>query len=161
MNMLKMQQLRQSLKVKWLIYYQRNRSWLVKMRIWASYDGQRRPSSGFMLGILSLLEPQLTEILPFLLELNNNPDNVITALGLNFNPEQELLSVLKTLQNGQSGLELGQEMGVNGNGSRLHHPEVADETKISVSPPSTATSITAWVDEFCNGIRADCDLDND
>ena len=84
------QQLRESLKIKWLNYYQQNRSWLVKMRIWGTYNGYRRPYSGFILATLSVLEPKLDEILPFILELNNNPDAIIAALGLNFNPEKQL-----------------------------------------------------------------------
>ncbi|BAY88775.1 MULTISPECIES: DUF5331 domain-containing protein [unclassified Tolypothrix] len=84
------QQLRQSLKMKWLSYYQQNRPWLVKMRIWATYDGLRRPSSGFMLATLSVLEPEFDQILGFIMELNNNPDQIIRALGLNFNPDEEL-----------------------------------------------------------------------
>ncbi|OUL24499.1 hypothetical protein BV378_19150 [Nostoc sp. RF31YmG] len=84
------QQLRQSLKMKWLSYYEQNRPWLVKMRIWGTYDGLRRPSSGFILATLSVLEPQFDQILSFLSELNNNPDHIVTALGLNFNPDEEL-----------------------------------------------------------------------
>ncbi|MDZ8056363.1 MAG: DUF5331 domain-containing protein [Aulosira sp. ZfuVER01] len=84
------QQLRQSLKMKWLSYYEQNRPWLVKMRIWGTYDGLRRPSSGFILATLSVLEPQFDQILSFLIELNNNPDQIVTALGLNFNPDKEL-----------------------------------------------------------------------
>jgi Family of unknown function (DUF5331) len=84
------QHLRQSLKIKWLSYYEQNRSWLVKMRIWKDYDGIRRPSSGYILATLSVLEPGLKKILPFILDLNNNPDQIITALCLHFNPEQEL-----------------------------------------------------------------------
>ncbi|TAE60325.1 MAG: hypothetical protein EAZ76_16690 [Nostocales cyanobacterium] len=84
------QQLRQNLKLTWLNYYQENISWLVKMQIWHSYDGVRRPLSGYILATLSTLEPQLKEILPLLLELNNNPDQIIAALGLNFNPDLEL-----------------------------------------------------------------------
>lgn len=83
-------QLRESLKIKWVKYYDQNRSWLEKMRIWGTYDGYRRPSSGFMLATLSVLEPKLDEIFPFILELNNNPDEIIAALGLNFNPEEQL-----------------------------------------------------------------------
>ena len=83
------QQLSQSLKIKWVSYYYKNRSWLETMRIWATYDGQRRPSSGFILAPLSVLEPQLAQIFPFILELNNNPDQIISALGLNFNPEEQ------------------------------------------------------------------------
>ncbi|MFB2768483.1 DUF5331 domain-containing protein [Pelatocladus sp. BLCC-F211] len=84
------EQLRESLKLKWVKYYFQNRPWLVKMRIWGTYDGERRPSSGFILATLSVLEPELDEILPLLLELNNNPDCIVTALGLNFNPEEQL-----------------------------------------------------------------------
>jgi len=87
------QHLRQSLKIKWLSYYEQNRSWLVKMRIWKDYDGIRRPSSGYIIATLSILESELKKILPFILDLNNNPDQIITALGLHFNPEQELNSL--------------------------------------------------------------------
>ncbi|OUL34781.1 hypothetical protein BV372_13095 [Nostoc sp. T09] len=84
------QQLRQSVKMKWLSYYEQNRPWLVKIRVWGTYDGLRRPSSGFILATLSVLEPQFDQILSFLSELNNNPDQIVAALGLNFNPEEEL-----------------------------------------------------------------------
>ncbi|MEH2388371.1 MAG: DUF5331 domain-containing protein [Nostoc sp.] len=84
------QHLRQSLKQNWLIYYQQNIPWLVKMRIWATYDGLRRPLSGFILATLSVLEPQFDEILSFMVELNNDPDKIVAALGLNFNPDEEL-----------------------------------------------------------------------
>jgi hypothetical protein len=84
------QQLRQSLKQKWLIYYKQNISWLVKIRIWGTYDGLRRPLSGFILATLSVLEPQFDEILAFMLDLNNDPDKIVAALGLNFNPDEEL-----------------------------------------------------------------------
>ncbi|QLE43085.1 hypothetical protein FD723_23310 [Nostoc sp. C052] len=84
------QQLRQSLKQKWLSYYEQNIPWLVKMRIWGTYDGLRRPLSGFILATLSVLEPQFDEILSFMMDLNNDPDKIVTALGLNFNPDKEL-----------------------------------------------------------------------
>ncbi|WP_176726973.1 DUF5331 domain-containing protein [Nostoc sp. KVJ20] len=84
------QNLRQSLKHKWLIYYNQNISWLVKMRVWGTYDGLRRPLSGFILATLSVLEPQFDEILAFMLDLNNDPDKIVIALGLNFNPDEEL-----------------------------------------------------------------------
>ncbi|WP_066379254.1 DUF5331 domain-containing protein [Anabaena sp. CA = ATCC 33047] len=87
------QELRQSLKMKWLSYYEENRPWLVKMRVWATYNGIRRPSSGFMLATLSGLEPNFAEIMAFLVELNNNPDDIVAALGLNFNPDTELNSI--------------------------------------------------------------------
>ncbi|MEH2296333.1 DUF5331 domain-containing protein [Nostoc sp.] len=84
------QQLRQELKQKWLIYYEQNIPWLGKIRIWGTYDGLRRPLSGFILATLSVLEPQFDEILSFMLDLNNDPDKIVAALGLNFNPDEEL-----------------------------------------------------------------------
>jgi Family of unknown function (DUF5331) len=84
------QQLRQSLKMKWLSYYQQNRPWLVKMRVWGTYNGLRRPSSGYILATLSVLEPEFDQMLAFMMDLNNNPDAIVTALGLNFNPDEEL-----------------------------------------------------------------------
>ncbi|MEH1832542.1 MAG: DUF5331 domain-containing protein [Nostoc sp.] len=84
------QQLRQSLKQKWLSYYEQNIPWLVKIRIWGTYDGLRRPLSGFILATLSVLEPQFDQILSFMLDLNNDPDKIVAVLGLNFNPDQEL-----------------------------------------------------------------------
>lgn len=84
------QQLRQSLKMKWLSYYKQNRPWLVKMRVWGDYHGLRRPSSGFILATLSVLEPEFEQMLAFMMDLNNNPDAIVSALGLNFNPDEEL-----------------------------------------------------------------------
>ncbi|WP_159460566.1 DUF5331 domain-containing protein [Calothrix rhizosoleniae] len=84
------QDLRQSLKLKWLNYYQKNHAWLVKMRVWATYDGERRPLSSFILATLSVLEPKLEQVFPFVLELSDNPDQIVSALGLNFNPEEHL-----------------------------------------------------------------------
>jgi len=92
------QQLRQSLKQKWLSYYEQNSSWLVKMRVWATYDGLRRPSSGFILATLSVLEPQFDEILDFIMQLSNNPDKIVAALGLNFNPDEELRLIKSATQ---------------------------------------------------------------
>lgn len=84
------QELRQSLKMKWLSYYDQNRAWLVKMRVWSTYNGLRRPSSGFILATLSVLEPEFEQMLGFIMELNNDPDEIVVALGLNFNPDVEL-----------------------------------------------------------------------
>lgn len=84
------EQLRQSLKVKWLTYYRENRPWLSRLSVWITCDGHRRPSSSFILATLSVLEPQLTQMLPLVVELSNNPDKIVAALGLNFNPDEEL-----------------------------------------------------------------------
>jgi hypothetical protein len=83
-------QLRQSLKDKWLNYYQENRQWVTRLAVWVNCDGQRRPSSSFILGTLSVLEPRLTELLPLVVDLSNHPDRIVIALGLNFNPDEVL-----------------------------------------------------------------------
>jgi Family of unknown function (DUF5331) len=90
---MKIQELRQSLKLEWLRYYKNNRHWLEKMEIWATFEGERRPLSSFVLATVTVLEPNLIDILPLLTDLNSDPDAVIAALGLNFNPDKYLYLV--------------------------------------------------------------------
>ena len=85
--------LRKTLKAQWLNYYRENRSWLTRLGIWVSCDGKRRPSSSFILGTLATLEPQLLQILPLVVDLSSNPDRIILALGLNFNPDEEMEAI--------------------------------------------------------------------
>jgi hypothetical protein len=85
-----LQQFRQSLKLKWLTYYRENRSWLTRIGVWVDCEGARRPSSSFILATLAVLEPQLTEMLPLIVDLSNNPDRIVIALGLNFSPESRM-----------------------------------------------------------------------
>jgi hypothetical protein len=136
--MMDIQQLRQSLKMKWLSYYEQNRYWLVKMRVWQTYDGLRRPSSGYILATLSVLEPEFEQILPFILELNNNPDQIITALGLNFNPDEEL-SLLQTLANQANhqivSHPLARNSSKNTTTSQVHHQSDHSHYNSSVSQP--------------------------
>ena len=84
------EQFRESLKVQWLDYYRTNRHWLTRVGVWVSCEGQRRPSSSFILATLSVLEPQLTHLLPLIVDLSSNPDRIVIALGLNFNPDDAL-----------------------------------------------------------------------
>lgn len=86
--------LRKSLKVQWLNYYRDNRDWLTRLGVWVTCDDKRRPSSSFILATLSVLEPKLTQLLPLVVDLSSNPDRIVMALGLNFNPDEEL----KTLE---------------------------------------------------------------
>lgn len=134
------EQLRTSLKLTWLSYYRENRIWLVRLGIWINYDGQRRPSSSFILATLSVLEPRLTQILPLIVELNSNPDHVVFALGLNFNPDDELDAL-----------------------AAAHHEPVSDDIKMlpshaDASPlgdaePKKPSQVAAKVDESCQGVR--------
>ncbi len=86
-------QLRRSLKIKWLTYYRDNREWIDKLGIWVTSNGQRRPSSGFILGALATLEPDLTNLLPLVVDLSSNPDRIIAALGLDISPVKELAAL--------------------------------------------------------------------
>ncbi len=131
------QQLRQSLKLKWLSYYEQNRSWLAKIRVWGTYGQLRRPSSGFILATLSVLEPQFEEILPFILDLNNNPDEIITALGLNFNPDEELslLKVKDSLDVNHLESELSQDLDVNHLESELSQEKCSEDELLTPLTP--------------------------
>lgn len=82
--------LRRALKSEWLSYYRQNRHWIVRLGVWVNCQEQRRPSASFILGTLSTLNPQLIQLLPLVVDLNSNPDRIVMALGLNFNPEEEI-----------------------------------------------------------------------
>jgi hypothetical protein len=136
------EQLRKSLKVKWLSYYRENRSWLVRLGVWGNFEGQRRPSSSFILATMSILEPRLTHILPLIVDLNSNPDRVVSALGLNFSPDNELEALSEA-------------------------DESHDSSKIKLLPGETTTAMTfdkvtdsqkpsqiaTQSDESCQGVR--------
>ncbi len=89
--------LRKALKLTWLNYYRTNRAWLVRLGIWVNYEEARRPSASFILGTLSVAEPELIQLLPLVVDLNANPDRIVAALGLNFNPEDELEALEKSI----------------------------------------------------------------
>ncbi len=135
------QQLRESLKMKWVKYYHENRHWLVKMRIWGNYDGFRRPYSGFILATLSVLEPKLDDILPFILELNNNPDKIIAALGLNFNPEQQL-HLIQNLDESRNNREIDYNTAQNKLTSDNFNFKKIEDKKNNQPAPSVSTAIT-------------------
>jgi hypothetical protein len=152
------QHLRHSLKVKWLLYYRQNRPWLVQLRIWETYDGHRRPSSSFILATVSILEPQLIQMFPLIVDLSNNPDQIVAALGLNFDPDVELKSMMEPLPvaetngNGNGLTEAIPASETNGHGNGLSMqmpPSVADE--VSLSPSTQASNLPSLVDEACSG----------
>lgn len=85
--------LRASLKTLWLDYYRSNRVWINRLGIWVTCEGDRRPSSSFILATLAILEPKLHEMLPLIVDLSSNPDRIVLALGLNFNPDLALKEI--------------------------------------------------------------------
>lgn len=138
--------LRKSLKVKWLDYYRENRQWLVRLGVWVNCDGQRRPASSFILATVSILEPRLTQIFPLIVELSNNPDRVVAALGLNFNPDVEL-KMLSNDENatGETDSEESAKMLPSGTG------------EVNVSPASQASNLHSLIDESCRGVNRERD----
>ena len=150
------QQLRHSLKVKWLLYYRQHRPWLTKIRIWDTFDGQRRPSSSFILATLTNLEPQLIQMLPFITALSNDPDKIVAALGLNFNPEAELKALTTAAtaasnlvdSNGQSDRLPAASLNGNGSSSQMPPPSISE---VRQPPPTQVRNLSAWVDESCHG----------
>ena len=111
--------LRQSLKDKWLTYYRDNRPWLTRLAVWVNCNGQRRPSSSFILATLSVLEPELTVMLPLVVELNSSPDRIVIALGLNFNPDRALES-LNQVDEEVKLLPAGAKSAIPGSVSRVY-----------------------------------------
>ena len=141
------QEIRQSLKDKWLSYYEENRQWLTKLGVWVSCDGQRRPSSGFILGTLSVLEPQFTELLPLIVDLSSNPDRIVVALGLNFNPDEQLAAIARA--NGTSHYE--NEMATLEETPRRMLPAGFNHDVNLSSDPAKAAALHSKLDESCQG----------
>lgn len=133
--------LRRALKTTWLRYYRDNRPWLVRLGIWVNCDGHRRPSSSFILGTLSTLEPQLTDLLPLIVDLSSNPDRIIAALDLNFSPDDEL-EAFEQAEKATNGVRMlpGGDAAFSGMSDR------------------TPDRVTLDRDAACQGVRNDAEL---
>lgn len=135
------EQIRQSVREKWLTYYAENRPWISRLGVWVNCDGQRRPSSGFILAALAALEPRLAQLLPLIVDLSHNPDRIVMALGLNFNPEDYVGAI--TSQPGKPNETT--------NGSVKMLPAALNE--INIQANQVPDKIPARMDEDCRGSR--------
>jgi hypothetical protein len=110
-------------------------------------------------------------MLPLIVALSNDPDQIVAALGLNFNPDEELksltepTSIAKTNGNGNGAIVAPSLAKTNGNGNTVMVTppvqtngnglamqilsSVADEGMRS--PSTQATNLPNWVDESCTG----------
>jgi hypothetical protein len=82
-----------SLKQKWLSFFQANRSWLNLYTDAASVatpDGGKRPASYLILGVVNALEPQVAQLMLPFSKLNPDVDSLIEVLELNFDPNLAL-----------------------------------------------------------------------
>uniref|UniRef100_A0A832M4M5 DUF5331 domain-containing protein n=1 Tax=Oscillatoriales cyanobacterium SpSt-402 TaxID=2282168 RepID=A0A832M4M5_9CYAN len=141
-------QFRKSIKEKWLNYYADNRQWIICLRIWVNCDGQRRPSSSFILATLSILEPQLNQLLPLIVDLSSNPDRIVAALGLNFNPDEHPTVIAKIKQM-EEETENSSEIEET-NGSMRMLPAATNEVQL---PSPSTPSLLSKMDEGCQGGR--------
>jgi len=79
-----------SLKQKWLQFFQANREWItLQMTIESIYtpDGGKRPSSYLILGVINALEPKLAQLMFPFAKLNPDADTLIEVLDLHFDPD--------------------------------------------------------------------------
>jgi hypothetical protein len=85
-----------TLKERWIAHYQAHRPWIRDQMNYSSQfyantaSGGTRPSTAFILGCISVLEPECATYIPFLLQLNRDPDKLVEILGLDFDVEQLL-----------------------------------------------------------------------
>lgn len=88
------EELKVSLKDKWLDYYQANYSWLKLLMeeggCHTDTNSGSRPNSLLILGAVSVLEPSLRDMLPAFCSLDTNEDKLVEVLELDFDPEQEI-----------------------------------------------------------------------
>ncbi|MBD2102704.1 DUF5331 domain-containing protein [Leptolyngbya sp. FACHB-261] len=140
----------QDVKAKWLAYYQDNRSWITKLQIWSTYDGQRRPSSGFILAVVGSLEPHLAQSLPIVVQFSNNPDRIVSALGLNFNPDVELQRLAKVRQNGTRTGEARLLPSLGAEGSRVEGQTLKELP--AGDRDAVPHSASPRADEACRGV---------
>lgn len=79
-----------SIKQKWLQFFQANREWIVlQMTVESVYtpDGGKRPSSYLILGVINALEPKLAQLMFPFAKLNPDADTLIEVLNLHFDPD--------------------------------------------------------------------------
>jgi hypothetical protein len=79
-----------SLKQKWLQFFQTNRDWItLHMEVESVYtpDGGKRPPSYLILGVVNALEPKLAQLMLPFAKLNPDADTLIEVLDLHFDPD--------------------------------------------------------------------------
>jgi hypothetical protein len=83
----------ESLKQKWLQFFQSNHDWIMlQMQVESVYtpDGGKRPPSYLILGVVNALEPKLAQLMLPFSRLNPDADTLIEVLGLHFDPNMVL-----------------------------------------------------------------------
>ncbi|CEJ48324.1 DUF5331 domain-containing protein [Umezakia ovalisporum] len=79
-----------SIRQKWLQFFQVNRDWLIlhmKADSVNTPDGGKRPPSYLILGVVNALEPKLAQLMMPFSRLNSDVDTLIEVLDLHFDPD--------------------------------------------------------------------------
>ncbi|MBF2057124.1 MAG: hypothetical protein IGQ45_07840 [Cyanobacterium sp. T60_A2020_053] len=90
-----MNKIKEQIKEKWLDYWEKNRTWIITSCQYNGYrktpDNGRRPRSEFIIVVLTILSSQFAQTwLEIFYSLNSNEDDIVKALGLDFDPDLEL-----------------------------------------------------------------------
>lgn len=94
------EEIKATLKDKWLDYYEVNKDWILNIMNTnqssiKSCDGGYRPNAWLILGVITCTEEPLADfMLPFS-ELQSDPGKIIQVLGLDFDPNKELQERMK------------------------------------------------------------------
>jgi hypothetical protein len=126
-----------SIKEKWLQFFQVNRDWItLQMTAESVYtpDGGKRPSSYLILGVVNALEPKLAQLMYPFAKLNSDADTLVEVLDLNFDPDIALGNRLSpTTEPAVYAQELN---------------ELAAEEEISIEePPTINTDLNGFGEE--------------
>ncbi|MBD2131249.1 hypothetical protein H6F47_01930 [Sphaerospermopsis sp. FACHB-1094] len=105
-----------SIKQKWLQFFQVNRDWItLQMAVESVYtpDGGKRPSSYLILGVVNALEPKLAQLMFPFAKLNPDADTLIDVLGLHFDADIVLGNRLSPTQEAKMYSHASQEVTEN------------------------------------------------
>ncbi|MEA5572821.1 DUF5331 domain-containing protein [Calothrix sp. UHCC 0171] len=105
----------ESLKQKWLQFFQVNRDWiLLHMQVESVYtpDGGKRPPSYLILGVANALEPKLSQLMLPFSKLNPDADTLIEVLGLHFDPDMALGNSAMPQAGEDSEIEISDNTGI-------------------------------------------------
>lgn len=125
--------LKNSLKQKWLQYFQSNRFWISLHSGVDTPDGGKRPASYLILGVINVLEPQLAELMLPFSKLNSNVDTLIDILGLNFDPDLLLGNSSPAIKLQEHQLNQVEDLLLDNNESVVVMSKMASLEDISVS----------------------------
>ena len=107
MNLSLFEELKPTIRDKWLDYYEANKSIINKlmdMGYKARYSNHKCPTSEFIVGTVSALEPKLEEYLFCFFLVCDDLGKIVTTLELDFDPEVELKKREEETKNQQTEL---------------------------------------------------------